>query len=127
MKRIPFLAAGAMFLGGVFPAMASQNVPFTSGFYVPVGMEKSCKDANFEVYDWVLRFDNPGRPIMASSEGVCNLSGLKRKGKGNYETKLECNSQGETDTSTMTFKVGGEAGKIIEIDGQPYSYCGPVK
>ncbi|WP_234625055.1 hypothetical protein RMS29_027470 (plasmid) [Agrobacterium rosae] len=107
-------------------AEASRNVPWADGYYTPRDQAASCKDPNFEVYDWVLRFQKKGRAEMGTSEGVCTVSNFKSKGGGRYESQLDCDSQGEKSTSRMSFRTDS-AMKIIEIDGQPYAYCAPLK
>lgn len=107
-------------------ALASRDVPWADGYYTPRNQVASCTDPNFEVYDWVLRFQKKGRAEMGTSEGVCTVSHFKSKGGGLFESRLDCDSQGEKSTSSMSFRTDSSM-KIIEIDGQPYAFCAPLK
>lgn len=105
-------------------AKAATDVPFASGFYVPADLKKSCGDPNFEAYDWVLKFASvKGRLTMSDSEGVCSLTILGERAKGQYRGNLECTSHGEKSQEAITFKTGDDR-HIVEINGQPYAFCG---
>lgn len=126
IRTVAAFFSGSAILLCAGTAAASRDVPWLDGFYVPKGQEASCRDANFEVYDWVLRFQKTGGGQMGTSDGTCGVSHFKSMGGGRFGARLSCQSEGETTMSEMKFRVDDRR-RIAEIDGQPYSYCAPLK
>ncbi len=88
---VVYLSSSVMALLG--EAAASGDAPWVDGFYVPRDQVASCKEPNFEVYDWVLRFQKNRRSEMGTSDGICGVSNIVNVGRGLYQSQLDCDSR----------------------------------